>query len=137
MTDKFTKRERSEIMRSVKSRENQSTELKLISIFKDYKIKGWRRNYKLHGKPDFVFPQKKIALFADGCFWHGHNCRGLKPSTNQQYWDNKISKNRRRDNETNRYLSNIGWTVIRIWECELKKRKLPKRFVNLFNKTSA
>ena len=73
MNDTFTKKKRSQIMKAVKSKGNISTEIKLIKLFKEKKIKGWRRNYKLFGNPDFVFPKSKIALFADGCFWHGHN----------------------------------------------------------------
>ncbi len=93
MTDTFSKEERSEMMRAVKSKGNKSTELKLIQIFRNHKIKGWRRNYPLFGKPDFVFPKLKIAVFVDGCFWHGHNCRQLKPSDNSEYWKRKIYKN--------------------------------------------
>ena len=75
MADTFTDEERSKIMWQVKSGGNKSTELKLINLFKGYRIKGWRRNYKIYGKPDFVSPKKKVAIFVDGCFWHGHNCR--------------------------------------------------------------
>jgi DNA mismatch endonuclease, patch repair protein len=81
MTDTFTKKQRSNVMRAVKAKGNKSTELKLVEIFKSYHITGWRRNYKIIGKPDFVFPKLKIALFADGCFWHGHNCRNLPISS--------------------------------------------------------
>ena len=62
-------------MRNVKSKRNQSTEMRLIAFFKANGIKGWRRNYPITGKPDFVFPKLKTAIFADGCFWHGHDCR--------------------------------------------------------------
>ena len=131
--DNFSKRKRSDIMRSVKSSKNKSTELRLISIFGNYAIKGWRRDYRIYGKPDFVFPKKKLAIFVDGCFWHGHNCRGLKPIANKEYWDRKISNNRKRDKEVNKYLHNIGWDVVRIWECKLKKHKLPKRLLAFFD----
>ncbi|HQB60511.1 MAG TPA: very short patch repair endonuclease, partial [Spirochaetota bacterium] len=69
MMDVFDKNKRTEIMKSVKSNNNRSTELKLIKIFKENNIKGWRRNYKAIGKPDFVFLKKKTAIFVDGCFW--------------------------------------------------------------------
>ena len=91
MADTFSHEERSKIMLQVKSVGNKSTELKLISLFKAHKIIGWRRNYKIFGKPDFVFPQKKIAIFVDGCFWHGHNCRNTSPEDNKAYWVKKIS----------------------------------------------
>jgi len=132
MTDTFTKEKRSQIMRAVKSQGNKSTEIKLIYLFKKYKIIGWRRNYKLFGNPDFVFPQKKLIVFADGCFWHGHSCRKIKPANNRKYWATKISGNKKRDAQVNSILKVNGWSVFRIWECQIKKEKLPKRFVTLF-----
>lgn len=121
MSDIFNKAKRSEIMKKVRSKNNKSTELKLIQIFKENNIHGWRRNYKVKGHPDFVFINKKIAIFVDGCFWHGHNCRNTKPKDNQEYWDKKRERNMKHDKEITEYFENRGWTVIRIWECELKK----------------
>lgn len=123
MTDTFSKEERSEIMRAVKSKGNKSTELKLIQIFNSHKIKGWRRNYPLFGKPDFVFPKLRIVVFVDGCFWHGHNCRNVNPSDNSDYWTKKISKNILRDKSVNEKLESKNWKVIRFWECELRKER--------------
>ncbi len=128
MADCFTKVKRSQIMKSVKSSRNASTELKLILEFNRYKITGWRRNYLIFGKPDFAFPRIKKVIFVDGCFWHGHNCRNTKPKSNKDYWDNKIERNRKRDKLVNKTLSDKGWEVIRIWECKLNKAK------NLFSK---
>jgi len=127
MADSFTKEQRSEIMRKVKSDRNRSTELKLIVFFRSNGIKGWRRNYKLFGKPDFVFLKIKTAVFVDGCFWHGHDCRNTKPQTNQDYWQKKIARNRKRDRMVSKTLKLRGWRVIRIWECALNK-KLPAAF---------
>lgn len=121
MADIFDKTKRSEIMKKVRSKNNKSTELKLIQIFKENNIHGWRRNYKVNGHPDFVFLKKKIAIFVDGCFWHGHDCRNTKPKQNQEYWDKKRDRNMQHDKEITEYFENRGWTVIRIWECELKK----------------
>lgn len=126
MTDTFTKDKRSEIMRLVKSNRNKSTELKLISFFKSQSIKGWRRNYLLFGKPDFVFLKSRTAVFVDGCFWHGHNCRNTKPKENKEYWEKKIGNNVKRDNQVSEYLQKKGWLVIRLWECELKNTELLK-----------
>lgn len=92
-------------MSCVRSSKNNSTELKLISIFKEYAIKGWQRNYKLEGKPDFVFKNGKKVVFTDGCFWHGHKCRNTMPKDNSEYWTAKI---------------------IRIWECELNNKHRAK-----------
>lgn len=120
MADIFDKAKRSEIMKKVRSKNNKSTELKLIQIFKENNIHGWRRNYKVKGHPDFVFLGRKIAIFVDGCFWHGHDCRNTKPKDNQKYWDKKRERNMKHDKEITEYFENRGWTVIRIWECELK-----------------
>lgn len=76
-------------MRQIKSKGNKSTELRLIAVFKKNKITGWRRHYPVKGHPDFVFPKEKIAVFVDGCFWHGHDCRNTRPDAHQEYWDKK------------------------------------------------
>ncbi len=116
-------------MRQVKSSRNKSTEIRLIEYFKKNKIIGWRRNYKIFGKPDFVFPKKKIAVFVDGCFWHGHDCRKTKPKQNKEYWENKINRNIQRDKIVTEHLKLINWEVIRIWECELKnENKILSKF---------
>ncbi|GEP90648.1 T/G mismatch-specific endonuclease [Chitinophaga terrae (ex Kim and Jung 2007)] len=120
MTDVFNKGQRSEVMRKVKSTGNASTELKLIQLFKALDIKGWRRKYKLFGNPDFTFPKLKVAVFADGCFWHGHDCRNTRPSQNKEYWTKKRERNITRDNIVNQHLSTHNWVVIRLWECEIK-----------------
>ena len=134
MVDVFTKEKRSQIMRQVKSNRNKSTELKLIQYFKNHKIKGWRRNYKIFGNPDFVFSSPKIAIFVDGCFWHGHNCRNTKPEANKEYWNNKIEKNIKRDKLVTEELEKKGWKVIRIWECELKEEnKIIEKIVSTSN----
>ena len=118
--DKFSKAERSRIMACVKSKNTKSTELKFIAFLKENGITSWRRNYPLIGKPDFVFPRLKIAVFIDGCFWHGcpNHCR--KPSSNKDYWNLKIEKNRARDKKVTTELRLNNWKVIRIWEHELK-----------------
>jgi DNA mismatch endonuclease (patch repair protein) len=120
MADIFSIPKRSEIMRKVKSNRNKSTELKLIQIFKANKITGWRRTFKLFGKPDFVFPLQRVVIFVDGCFWHGHNCRNTKPKDNQNYWQQKIERNQKRDKEVSKILKAKNWLVIRLWECELR-----------------
>ena len=126
MTDTFSTKQRSEIMKAVKSKGNKSTEIKLIEIFKLHHITGWRRNSNLVGHPDFIFPKNRIAVFADGCFWHGHNCRNVTPSENAEYWQNKIKRNKARDKAITKELTAKGWKVVRIWECEIKKGKVLK-----------
>ena len=122
MADVYDKQKRSFVMRQVKSHGNKSTEVRLISIFKANSISGWRRNYAVKGHPDFVFLKKKVAVFVDGCFWHGHDCRNTKPSDNKEYWDKKRERNIKHDKEVTASFEARGWTVIRIWECELKKK---------------
>ncbi|MEW6212532.1 MAG: very short patch repair endonuclease [Acidobacteriota bacterium] len=127
MTDTFTEQERSRVMRSVKSRGNVSTELKAVRLFRENKITGWRRHQPLAGKPDFIFPKKRLAIFIDGCFWHGHDCRNLTPAQNADYWRAKIKRNVERDARVTKELEAKGWRVLRVWECELKQ---PERFVS-------
>jgi len=121
MSDIFDKEKRSEIMSVIRSKGNKSTELKIIQFFKDNNIIGWRRNYKVKGHPDFIFLNRKIAIFVDGCFWHGHDCRNTRPADNSDYWQNKRERNIKHDKEITALFESRGWTVIRIWECELKK----------------
>ena len=135
MPDQFSADERSEIMRKVKSNRNKSTELKLIEIFRKHQVKGWRRNYPLLGKPDFVFPKKRTVLFADGCFWHGHDCRNTIPKNNEDYWQKKRSRNIQRDTEVTAALIQKGWNVIRIWECEIKKGEVSEKLKPLLSGT--
>lgn len=130
MADIFSKRKRSAIMKKVSSIGNKSTELRLIKIFQLHNITGWRRNWKLFGKPDFVFPKDKIVVFVDGCFWHGHYCRNTTPQSNKEYWEKKIFRNRERDKNVKSTLKKAGWKVIRIWECALDK-KLPVKLKRL------
>lgn len=131
MADVFDKQKRSDIMRNVKSKKNKSTELRLIEVFKKYHIIGWRRNYPVKGHPDFVFIKQRTAIFVDGCFWHGHNCRNVTPENNREFWQNKREKNKRRDGIITQYFESRGWKVIRIWECELKKKNENELIVKL------
>jgi DNA mismatch endonuclease (patch repair protein) len=121
MVDVFTKEKRSEVMAKIRGHGNKSTEWRLRSILIASGIKGWRLRAKdLPGKPDFVFDDIKLAVFVDGCFWHGcRRCRSL-PKTNNDFWSQKISLNRRRDRKINLQLRNAGWIVMRFWEHQLK-----------------
>lgn len=121
MTDTFDNDKRSEIMRKVKSKKNKSTELRLMMIFKQNGITGWKRNYQVKGHPDFVFQKERIAIFVDGCFWHGHDCRNTRPQENQEYWRKKRERNISHDRKITTMFERRGWKVLRIWECELKK----------------
>lgn len=120
MADVFDKEKRSTIMQKVRSKGNKSTELKLIEIFHEAGITGWKRNYPVKGHPDFVFLKKRVAVFVDGCFWHGHDCRNTRPADNQEYWQKKRERNIRHDKEITELFESRGWRVLRIWECEFK-----------------
>jgi DNA mismatch endonuclease (patch repair protein) len=113
-------------MRKIKSNGNKSTELRLIRLFQENAIAGWRRRYPVIGRPDFVFLDKKIAIFVDGCFWHGHDCRNTRPKSNEEYWKKKREHNIQHDKFVKARFEARGWTVLRIWECELQKKNLPE-----------
>lgn len=126
MTDVFDDATRSSVMKKVASHGNKSTELKLIAVFKEKGVVGWRRNYPVKGHPDFVFLDKKIAVFVDGCFWHGHDCRNTRPQDNADYWNKKRERNMQHDREVTQLFQSRGWKVVRIWECELLKKNRDK-----------
>ncbi len=119
MADIFSKQKRSQIMSNVRSSQNKTTELKLIAIFRRHRIVGWRRRWPIPGKPDFVFPKARLAIFVDGCFWHGCPKHGEHPASNRAFWSRKITRNRERDREVYRLLRSAGWRIGRIWEHEL------------------
>ena len=89
--------------------------------FKRLGVTGWRRQAKLFGKPDFLFPKLRIAVFVDGCFWHGHRCRNTTPKDHADYWRIKIERNQARDRAATEHLEALGYRVVRVWECEFKK----------------
>jgi DNA mismatch endonuclease (patch repair protein) len=116
MTDVHTPAQRSLNMSSVRSRGNLSTELKFLGLLRSNGITGWRRNVPVFGLPDFTFRRGKVAVFLDGCFWHGcpRGCRNI-PATNREFWEKKIRANRLRDRVVTRKLKGDGWMVLRIW----------------------
>lgn len=123
MPDVFTKEKRSEVMSRIKGRGNKDTELTIIHIMRKHHISGWRRNYDLFGKPDFVFPKQKIALFVDGCFWHLCPKHFNMPQHNKAFWEKKLAGNKERDRIVTRTLRQEHWKVVRIWEHELSSPK--------------
>lgn len=123
MADVFTKAKRSAVMSRIRGSGNKGTELQLIAVFRAHGITGWRRHRALIGKPDFVFPKLRLAVFVDGCFWHGCPKHFIKPKGNADFWWKKITRNRERDCEVNRALRAQGWTVLRIWEHDLARKR--------------
>jgi DNA mismatch endonuclease (patch repair protein) len=116
----FSKTKRSQVMAAIRSSGNQNTELKLVAVFKTYGITGWRRNQRVFGKPDFTFPNRKVAVLVDGCFWHGCRWHCRVPKSRRGFWTLKISRNKERDRKVNRMLRRQGWRVVRIWEHALR-----------------
>jgi DNA mismatch endonuclease (patch repair protein) len=120
MTDVFSEAKRSEVMSKIRGKGNKATEIALISVFRKNGITGWRRNYKIFGKPDFVFNKQKLAIFVDGCFWHQCPFHATLPRHNQEFWLKKLTANVERDREVTEHLQQRGWNVMRIWEHELR-----------------
>lgn len=76
----------------------------------------YRLKNRLPGRPDIVFPRNKLAIFIDGCFWHGCRKHAVMPKTNRAFWRKKLSRNMQRDREVNHQLRKMGWRVVRLWE---------------------
>lgn len=123
MADVFSRQKRSDIMSRVRSGGNQATEVALAQLLRRNGIVGWRRNTAVYGKPDFVFGKPRVAVFVDGCFWHGCPLHATKPASNITFWDEKLSRNRIRDRLVTTALEHRGWTVLRIWQHELLRRE--------------
>ena len=124
MADIFTKAKRSAVMALIRSRGNKNTELRMIALFRAHGITGWRRGAALFGKPDFVFRSERVAVFVDGCFWHGCPRHATTPASNRSFWKAKFARNAARDRAVTRTLRDAGWRVLRVWECALATRRL-------------
>lgn len=131
MTDVLTKKQRSYCMSRIHAKDTQP-ELLLRKTLSEAGIKGYRIHYKLLGKPDIVFPKRRIAVFIDGCFWH--KCPKCFPrlSTAKKYWVKKIQSNIDRDKRINKKLRAMGWKTLRIWEHEIR-RNLNKSLFKIRN----
>jgi DNA mismatch endonuclease, patch repair protein len=121
MADNLSPEDRRKTMQAVKGRGTR-LERQLFSMLAGMRVKGWRKNdISLSGKPDVAFPVEKVAIFIDGCFWHGCPvCKRKLPTTNYEYWFKKINRNIELAKENNKKLADEGWTVIRIWEHEVQ-----------------
>jgi len=113
-------------MSCIRGHGNKDTELALIRLFRLQGITGWRRHRPLLGKPDFVFPKLRLAVFVDGCFWHGCPLHSTKPKNNAAFWDKKLAANKVRDRNVTGILRKEGWRVLRIWEHELTRKNEPR-----------
>lgn len=122
--DIWDRKTRSSIMSKVPQKDSKPE----IIVRKYLFSKGFRYRTnvkKLSGSPDIVLSKYKTVIFIHGCFWHGHTCRaGHLPSSNIDFWVEKINKNTVRDNRQISELKSLGWSVIIIWQCEIKNKKL-------------
>lgn len=142
MPDVFSKAKRSKVMSRIRSRGNEETELAVANLLRRHRITGWRRQVRIRGwasplrrqrrpqvrastiqvRPDFVFAKVRLALFVDGCFWHGCPAHSNMPENNRAFWRRKLSANKARDLLVTRALRRANWRVLRIWEHELTRR---------------
>lgn len=131
MADRISKKQRSKNMAAVKNKDTKPE----ITVRSHLHRQGFR--YRLHdknlpGKPDIILKKHKTVVFVHGCFWHGHKCKkGTIPSTNIEFWAEKIGKNIVRDKNIEEKLINLDWKVITIWECDLQIKNREKTFSKL------
>jgi DNA mismatch endonuclease (patch repair protein) len=119
--DNVSRLVRSRTMAAVKSTGNRSTERVLRARLVRSGFRGWRMHARdVAGCPDFVFDEARVAVFVDGCFWHGCPACRRPPSSNQEYWTKKVARNVARDRRNARALRKDGWRVVRVWECALR-----------------
>ncbi len=136
--DKHSRETRSYNMSRIKATNTKPEETVRKYLFS----KGFRyrkNDKRLPGKPDIVLPKYKTVVLINGCFWHGHEgCRYfVVPKTNTEFWVDKISKNILRDRNNEEKLKELGWKVITLWECELKKDRKEKTLENLIKEITA
>ena len=124
MPDKLTPEQRRRCMSSIRGKDTKPE----ILVRQGLHARGFRfrlQERKLPGRPDLTLPKYGVAVMVNGCFWHGHEgCRyATRPQSNSEFWDAKIARNRHRDEVTGAHLEALGWTVITVWECELKGKE--------------
>ena len=124
MADNHRPEVRSYNMSQIKSKNTKPEELVRQFLFRN----GFRyrkNDSRYPGKPDIVLPKYKTVVFVNGCFWHMHDCRYfVLPKSKIDYWQPKLEKNRQRDQQTVSQLTQMGWKVIVIWECEIRTKQL-------------
>lgn len=121
--DIWTKDKRSKVMANIRSK-NTKPEIILRSLLHKHGLRFRIHRKDLPGKPDIVFPSKRIAIYVHGCFWHFHNaCRdGTMPKSNIEFWEKKLTANKERDKTHLKNLKKLNWKVLVIWECEIEKK---------------
>lgn len=134
MADNHTKKQRSMNMSHIRSTNSKPEETVRKYLFSQGL--RYRKNVrKLPGCPDIVLKKYRTVIFVNGCFWHHHDCgRFVWPSTNEEYWHKKIDRNVERDKEGQQALEELGWQVLVIWECQLKRKNALTNLQNLYEK---
>ena len=134
MADNHTKEIRSMNMSHIRSKNTKPEEIVRKYLFS--KGLRYRKNVrKLPGCPDIVLKKYKVVIIVNGCFWHKHDCgRFVWPSSNVEYWSKKINRNVERDAQNTALLTEQGWRVLIIWECQLKKKVAEKNLEMLYDK---
>ena len=134
MADNHTKEQRSRNMSHIRSTGSKPEEIVRKYLFS--RGLRYRKNVKkLPGCPDIVLPKYKTIIFVNRCFWHKHDCgRFFWPATNNTYWHKKIERNVERDQKNKALLESLGWKVLIIWECQLKKKVADQNLEELYDK---
>ena len=133
MADNLSKEVRSKNMSHIRSKNTKQEEAVRKYLFS--KGLRYRKNVrKLPGCPDIVLPKYKAVIFVHGCFWHMHDCeRFVWPASNEEYWHKKLTGNVERDKNNQEMLQDMGWRVLIIWECELKKKNAEENLRQLYD----
>jgi DNA mismatch endonuclease, patch repair protein len=130
--DRVTREVRSKIMASVRT-SGGTTERKMEKLLRLRGIRGFKKQWPIAGKPDFAWLKPKVALFVDGCFWHGCPRCNRPSKSNLKFWTSKIVSNRRRDLRVSRKLRRDGWSVLRVWECRIEEKRSLARIMRKVN----
>lgn len=127
MADMFSIEKRSEIMSKIQSK-NTKIETTVRSWLFNNGFRFRKNDARFPGKPDVVLPKYKTVIFVNGCFWHSHEgCKyAYMPKTRVDYWKSKLEKNKKRDIRNRELILGMGWNVIDVWECELRKNPLER-----------
>ncbi|WP_184498831.1 MULTISPECIES: very short patch repair endonuclease [Rhizobium] len=133
--DKLTPSGRSANMRAIRSKDTKP-ELIVRKALRGAGLCGYRLHRRdLPGRPDIVFVGRRKAIFVNGCFWHGHDCRegNRRPQSKQYYWLPKITGNQMRDARHRQELVSKGWDVLVVWDCETRRDDLSAKLVDFMN----
>lgn len=127
-------------MALVRGRGNKSTEVAAVAAFRRHGVTGWRRHVDFRrfggGRPDFYFPRARLAVFVDGCFWHGCPvCARRTPRNRSAFWQSKLDANVRRDRRVRRALNRAGIQTLRVWEHAMRDDRWVSRVVRQLDRS--